>query len=202
MRRGDVLLNHVHHTAMYIGNGQLVQASINEKGTATGGQSGDQKQLWGQRGEINIRSYYNYPWNCVLRYTGEAVCETKIILSVDGWFGRNTATRTQQFFGTIMDGVISSQPASNKKHWHCASQDRVFDWVSDDIASGSDVALAWQNWLKKLGYYKGALDKYLGPKFVEALQMFLCDQKVYTGAIDRSAGNGTCKAWQTFLNNH
>lgn len=72
MQRGDVLLNHVNHTAVYIGNGQLVQASINEKGTVTGGQTGDQKQLNGQRGEINIRSYYNYPWDCVLRYTGES----------------------------------------------------------------------------------------------------------------------------------
>ena len=61
--RGDVLLNHVNHVAMSIGNGQLVQASINELGTATGGQPGDQT---GQ--EFYIRSYYNYPWDCVLRY--------------------------------------------------------------------------------------------------------------------------------------
>ena len=29
LERGDVLLNHVHHTSLYIGGGQLVQASIN-----------------------------------------------------------------------------------------------------------------------------------------------------------------------------
>lgn len=68
MQRGDVLLNTVHHTAMYIGNGQIVQASINEKGTAKGGKPGDQKQLNGLKGEINICSYRNYPWNYVLRY--------------------------------------------------------------------------------------------------------------------------------------
>ena len=70
MQRGDVLLNHVHHTAMYIGNGQECEASINEKGKATGGQPGDQT---GQ--EIKIRSYRNYPWNCILRYTGGATIE-------------------------------------------------------------------------------------------------------------------------------
>ena len=26
MQRGDVLLNHVHHTAMYIGNGQWIES--------------------------------------------------------------------------------------------------------------------------------------------------------------------------------
>jgi molybdopterin converting factor small subunit len=63
MDRGDVLLNSTHHTAMYCGNGKLVQASINEKGTAVGGTPGDQTGR-----EFNIRSYYNYPWNYVLRY--------------------------------------------------------------------------------------------------------------------------------------
>lgn len=66
MQRGDVLLNHVHHVAMYCGNGKEVEASINEKGTATGGKPGDQT---GQ--EFLIRPYRNYPWNCVLRYKEE-----------------------------------------------------------------------------------------------------------------------------------
>lgn len=65
LKYGDVLLNHVHHTALYIGGGQLVQASINEYGTTTGGQTGDQTGR-----EIYTRGYYNYPWDCVLRYTG------------------------------------------------------------------------------------------------------------------------------------
>lgn len=66
LERGDVLLNHVHHTALYIGNGQIVQASINEYGTTTGGQTGDQTGR-----EIYTRGYYNYPWDCVLRYVGD-----------------------------------------------------------------------------------------------------------------------------------
>lgn len=64
LQRGDVLLNHVHHVAMYCGNGKEVEASINEKGTATGGTPGDQTGK-----EFLIRSYRNYPWDCVLRYT-------------------------------------------------------------------------------------------------------------------------------------
>lgn len=63
--RGDVLLNTAHHTAMYCGNGKEVEASINEKGTAHGGKPGDQTGK-----EFLIRSYRNYPWTNVLRYTG------------------------------------------------------------------------------------------------------------------------------------
>ena len=63
LKRGDVLLNEAHHVAMYCGAGKEVEASINEKGTAHGGKPGDQTGK-----EFLIRSYRNYPWNCVLRY--------------------------------------------------------------------------------------------------------------------------------------
>lgn len=66
LQRGDILLHEQNHTAMYLGGGQIVQASINERGGITGGQSGDQTG-----GEINVRNYYNYPWKVLLRYTGE-----------------------------------------------------------------------------------------------------------------------------------
>ena len=65
LQRGDVLLNEQRHTAMYIGNGQEVEASINELGGTTGGQPGDQTGR-----EFLVRPYRNYPWDCVLRYTG------------------------------------------------------------------------------------------------------------------------------------
>lgn len=64
---GDVLLNTKHHVAMYCGEGKEVEASINEKGTTTGGQTGDQTGK-----EILIRPYRNYPWDYVLRYTAES----------------------------------------------------------------------------------------------------------------------------------
>lgn len=74
LKRGDVLLNTTRHTAMYCGNGLEVEASINEKGTATGGVPGDQTGK-----EFLIRSYRNYPWNYVLRYQ-----ETEVPKQVPG----------------------------------------------------------------------------------------------------------------------
>ena len=62
---GDILLADAHHVAVYVGNGLLAQASIDERGQIAGGQSGDQTNY-----ETNVRSYYNYPWSCVLRATG------------------------------------------------------------------------------------------------------------------------------------
>lgn len=63
--RGDVLLKAGSHTAMSIGSGQVVQASINELGGVTGGQTGDQtgKEIW-------VTNYYNFPWDYVLRLPG------------------------------------------------------------------------------------------------------------------------------------
>lgn len=66
LQPGDVCLNRIHHVAMYIGNGQIVHASINELGRATGGQPGDQTGR-----EFCVRSYYNYPWDVILRYEGD-----------------------------------------------------------------------------------------------------------------------------------
>lgn len=68
LRRGDVLLNKKHHTAIYIGDGKIVHASINEKGTISGGKTGDQTGR-----EICIRDYYvpSYGWDVVLRYPEE-----------------------------------------------------------------------------------------------------------------------------------
>lgn len=141
MIRGDVLLGN-GHTAFCCGNGKLVHASINEKGTVTGGKSGDQTGR-----EICIRSYYNKPWVHVYRYTGvtasasgmvnvrnylqkgdsgDAVKEMqKMLIScgfscgssgVDGSFGGDTENALlafQTFYGLEQDGKYG--PASKAK---------------------------------------------------------------------------------------
>lgn len=68
LKKGDVVLNISNHTEMvYNDSGHLVGARISENGTIYAGQEGDQT---GE--EILVRGYYyNYPWDCVLRYTAE-----------------------------------------------------------------------------------------------------------------------------------
>lgn len=67
LQKGDVVLNTKHHTELYIGNGKMVKASINELGGVTGGKTGDQTGR-----EIYIGNYYkpSYGWDYVLRYYG------------------------------------------------------------------------------------------------------------------------------------
>lgn len=67
LQKGDVVLNTKHHTEMYIGNGKMVKASINELGGVTGGKTGDQTGR-----EIYVGNYYkpSCGWDYVLRYYG------------------------------------------------------------------------------------------------------------------------------------
>jgi len=62
---GDILLNDADHTAVYLGSGRLAQARINRLGGITGGTPGDQTNS-----ETNVQEYYDYPWDCYLRYRG------------------------------------------------------------------------------------------------------------------------------------
>lgn len=77
--RGDILLNERHHTAMYLGDGRVVHASINEKGTITGGAPGDQTGK-----EICVRSFYtpSYGWDYVLRYKESEAMKVNIEMPV------------------------------------------------------------------------------------------------------------------------
>ena len=77
LQRGDILLaRHYYngqmtgHTCIFLGNGNIVEAAINEFGGVTGGQTGDQTG-----DEIRVRTYYNYPadsgrghWEGYFRY--------------------------------------------------------------------------------------------------------------------------------------
>jgi hypothetical protein len=65
LSRGDILLNEKHHTAMFIGGGQIAQFSINEKGKITGGKTGDQT---GKESGIFPLYSYSKGWDYVLRY--------------------------------------------------------------------------------------------------------------------------------------
>ena len=130
--RGDVLLNTVHHVAMYCGNGMEVEASINEKGGAHNSIPGDQTNR-----EILIRAYRNYPWTHILRFgsattasstttvshptvqkgsAGTAVMELQSKLRVlgynieaDGDFGSKTNVAVINFqkkYGLEADGIV------------------------------------------------------------------------------------------------
>ncbi|WP_050639597.1 MULTISPECIES: peptidoglycan amidohydrolase family protein [Clostridia] len=55
---GDILLNEVNHTAMYVGDNQIAEFSSDYDGLS-GDSSGN---------EASVHGYYDNPWDCVLRW--------------------------------------------------------------------------------------------------------------------------------------
>ena len=114
-KKGDVLLNEIHHTCMYIGGGKIVQASIGDKGTI-GNKGGDQTGR-----EVLVCNFYEYSkgWDYVLRYReqevktvnvemqvlkqgdkGEQVKTLQRLLKELGYNGRSSALVIDGDFGT------------------------------------------------------------------------------------------------------
>ena len=143
LKAGDVLLNHTHHTAMMINTTQLAQASIDEKGGIMGGKVGDQT---GQ--EIHIRSYYNYPWNVVLRYPETVELP---VLDKSGYKkGSNTIgvlSFKQQLLYAKKKGMVSAN-------------------MNNDSKFGSGTQKAVNELLKKWGYKQNGI---AGEKFIKRL---------------------------------
>ena len=128
--RGDVLLNEKYHTCLCLGDNKIVQASINEKGTATGGKGGDQTGR-----EVAVGNFYEYSkgWDYVLRYpenkgvetcmiemqvlsfgsVGEQVKTMQIMLNANGFKGANNKQLTVdgQFGSNSVHALKQAQKA-------------------------------------------------------------------------------------------
>lgn len=135
LKRGDVLLNTVHHTALVVeDNGRtIVNASINEKGKTTGGKSGDQTGR-----EIYTRGYYNYPWNVVLRYNESSSTAASV----------TTSTKEDKDYSLSDSFGTGGNTVSDK---FSASADATYKL----IVGGNDITpyvgnLSWQNSIDEL----------------------------------------------------
>lgn len=106
LKRGDVLLNIVNHTEIYIGGGKNVGARGSENGSIHG-VGGDQT---GQ--EIRVGNYYDYPWNYVLRYKEsypQSVEQSSAIIDfardvLKGKYGNGNA-RKENIYKTVQNEV-------------------------------------------------------------------------------------------------
>lgn len=112
LQPGDVLLNVIHHTAMYIGDGKIVQATIAETGTVNGTE-GDQTGK-----EIGIFPYYDYPWDHVLRYVEQEAVQ----VITDEWeyisYSENACKATQmpQIWKGDYGPAVSAMQGALKYH--------------------------------------------------------------------------------------
>lgn len=142
--------------------------------------------VWGRVADA-VCSYYGIK---KLASGGQSVPTSKTTttkLAVDGSWGKATTTMAQKVLGTYADGVVSNQPASNKKYLpNCSATSWQFK--TSGYGAGSSVVRAIQRLV-------GAdVDGYFGRQTVMALQKFL------GVSVDGSCGHKTVSAWQKWLN--
>lgn len=142
--------------------------------------------------------------DCIAAYYGlteqtssvdDAPIEPEGGLQVDGSFGPATVRETQRFLDSVVDAVVSGQPGDNKPYLYAAVEP-TWEFIPSGPCTGSDM-------IQRLQHFIGATeDRFFGPQSVERFQIWLRDKGYYKGAIDRSMGPDTVKAWQRYLNEH
>lgn len=121
IQAGDVLLNYSAHTCIAVGGGKVANCRTSEGHPQAGDQSGN---------EIRIQAYWNFPWNCVLRYKGNNQSTEKQWQN-DG----NSAALTEnhdwkpqllQYCNSYKADCVVLQALLNAHHFPCGSADGFF----------------------------------------------------------------------------
>lgn len=126
-KAGDILLNDVNHVAVYLGGGQLAQASISEHNSLYG-TAGDQIGR-----ETNISPYYSYPWNCYLRYESEDDMPTAQEIAEAVWdFDQNGVKCRDRLQG--IDGAANAAVEKlSKTHTPAKIAEAVWTFIINDV---------------------------------------------------------------------
>lgn len=117
---------------------------------------------------------------------------TKLV--VDGEWGRDTTTKSQEVLGTTVDGIVSNQLASCQKYVPNALES---SWEVSNSRTGSELIRGIQ---ELVGLEGRDVDGQCGFDTVTAMQEFLKEKGFYTGAIDGIMGELTVSAWQQYVN--
>ena len=92
LQRGDVLLNVSSHTAMSVGDGKIAHARSSEGNSDEGDANG--------REIVTGQSYWNYPWDYVLRFT-EDVYGNNVVIQETAVANEQTPCDTDTKFNYI-----------------------------------------------------------------------------------------------------
>ena len=105
LQRGDILLNEVSHTEIYLGGGQNVGAHSNRGYPQTGDQTGT---------EVSVSGYYNHPWDGVLRYIATEVCRCSTDYAGDYYVATSSLPLTMRSGHGTGYSVVTSIPKGSK----------------------------------------------------------------------------------------
>lgn len=132
LEAGDILVKEGAHVAIYVGDGQVVEASSDENGGIAGDQSGDQTS-----DEIHIRGVYDFGWNKVISPPHEEQPAGPVVLTtyalVDGvWTHSDTSGAEGASVGdgsTPITGVAFAVSSGDGRYRvHLVNGDWL-DWV-------------------------------------------------------------------------
>lgn len=160
IQAGDVLLNYAAHTCISIGNGKVANCRTDEGHPQAGDQSGN---------EIRIQNYWNFPWNCVLRYKGK---ETSGSSSSAGSGIPSSPPKDEEshvwkpqllsMSNAYKDDCVALQAILNSRHFACGSADGFFGaktqaavrrfqaWAFPDDKAEQDGVVGKKTWSKLL----------------------------------------------------
>ncbi|MGL6219908.1 MAG: peptidoglycan recognition protein family protein [Lacrimispora sphenoides] len=113
-------------------------------------------------------------------------------LTIDGSWGKDCTRKSQKVMGTAIDGIVSNQPAANRK-WLPGAYDGSWEFT-DSCAGGSSLVKAIQ---QLVGTKE---DGWCGKNTVKGIQKYLAKLRLYEGKVDGSMGPATVKAWQKCIN--
>lgn len=108
-------------------------------------------------------------------------------IEVDGWFGKDTITKTQSVLGVAVTGQILNQPVSNRQYLPNATSG--WSWTAKTYKP-SDTVRAMQN------LFGADPDGYFGKQTVKAMRRYL-GLSTLSSKMDKAA----VEAWQKWLNN-
>lgn len=151
-KAGDIHLSTRNHVNMSISESKIAEATINEKGTVSGGQTGDQTS-----NEIRIANYYEYSdgWDKHLRYHGKneecSSGDTLYVIAKDvirGKYG-NGVERTANLLKAGYDPEVIQGYVNKMLSGHCKT---VEDVAREVIAGKWGNGVNRKTALEKAGY--------------------------------------------------
>lgn len=151
IQAGDVLLNYSAHTCLAVGGGKVANCRTDEGHPQAGDQSGN---------EIRIQSYWNFPWNCVLRYkgtqkvTGKSDSETSKVTEENATTTAEDHTwkpATLSMSNAYKADCVVLQALLNAHHFPCGSADGFYGAKTQAAVNAAQA------------YYKLTVDGVCGP---------------------------------------
>lgn len=181
----------INHVGCYTGDGYVSEMASSTKNYQRKPLDGNGWDIWG------LPDFVDYELDETDEPETGVAAEEKNLLKVDGYWGKDTTTKSQIVFGTTVDGIVSGQtPGCAGYLPNCQTS----SWKFSYSGRGSQLIRELQKSLKSKGYYTGTVDGLCGKNTVKAIQKLLKALGYYTGSIDGKMGAKTVKGWQQYIN--